>query len=355
MTDSLRLHVTMDGQAMAFPLLSGSSASLPDDVDVFPRDLGLELALPRPEDHRHFQDILTREGWEAVTLAPTLDAGDLVYQAGDGQWLPAGQYRLRLSIAGLRDAKSVTVTIADGPGEVEQTVDFPKDTRRVTLTAQPTAWDALIQRLLFSPLSTIDGRAAADWIVDDTMTAQRRACALNLLAKLRTVPSVQNPVIGKIDSILSVQLERMYVRVAPDLASSSVMADENIFKREPGAPTAPIHQQLLTWIKTRQRPPEPTTVAFPLTSYRQAVTQHSLQVVFALPALNGPLPATAPGCYADLDIDLGGSLTDVVGFAIHMRELTGSGITDHLDLHARLANDRDSFTRNFLYYDVSRS
>ena len=211
----------------------------------------------------------------------------------------------------------------------------------------------MIKRLVLSPASTIDGRAAADWLVDDTMSAQRRACALNLFAKLRTVPSVQDPIISRIDAILGLQIERMYVRVSPDLAESPTLANDDFFKRE-GTPADAIHKLLLTWIKTRQRPPEASAIQFRLTSYRQAVTKNSIQLVFAVadPSTVPRPPATAPGCYADLDIDLGGSLTDVVGFLIHMGELTGSGITNHLDLYRRLATDRDSFARNFLYYDV---
>ncbi len=355
MTDVLRLRVTLDGQPIAFPLLSGWSVSLPEDVDVFPRDTGLMAALPRTQDQMHFRDTMRREGWGDVSLDPTLDQGDFICEAANDRWLPAGVYSLSLSIAGLRAANVVRVQTFDGPGEVRASVDFTSDRRRVVLTAQPPTWDPLIRRLLQSPLSMIDGRPAADWIVDDTVSAQRRACALNLFAKLRTSPSVETPVISKIDAILGVQIERMYVRIADDLATSAMVTNDDFFKRELTAPTAPIHKQLLTWIKTRQRPPEPATIEFPLTSVRQAVTKNSLQIVFALPTAVDPPPATAPGCYADLDIDLGGSLTDVVGFFTHMGELSGSGITDHLDLHERLADDRESMARNFLNYRVVNS
>jgi hypothetical protein len=159
--------------------------------------------------------------------------------------------------------------------------------------------------------------------------------------------------IGKIESIMGLQLERMYVRVAPDLATSPLVTNGDFFKKEPRPPVAPIHQQLLTWITTQLRPPEPAAAGFALTSFRQAVTKNSMQVVLALATASLPPTAKAPGCYADLDIDLGGSLTDVAGFFLHMAELASGDMTDHIDLHTRLAKDRDSFVRNFLYYDVS--
>ena len=81
-----------------------------------------------------------------------------------------------------------------------------------------------------------------------------------------------------------------------------------------------------------------------------------MQVVVAMPDPESvPTGVTAPlKSYADLDIDLGGSLTDIVGFVIHMKELASSDpVTDHLDLFQRLVDDEDSPVSEFLYYDVT--
>ena len=54
--------------------------------------------------------------------------------------------------------------------------------------------------------------------------------------------------------------------------------------------------------------------------------------------------------YADLDIDLGNPLQDVVGFVVHVGELIDPGRTDHLGLRAKLGKNKR--IAPFLFYDV---
>ena len=117
MADILRLQVRVDGQRVALPGLDGSSAMLPGDVDVWPRATGLEVALPREQDRRHFQEILREKSWPFITMTTSLDQGDLVYRCASNTWLPAGLYSIQLSIAGVGSARAVTVAVADGPGK----------------------------------------------------------------------------------------------------------------------------------------------------------------------------------------------------------------------------------------------
>ena len=62
MTDVIRLSLQMGGQLLSIPLMDGSQVNLPGDVDVFPRDTGLDVAIQRAEDRRHFRDVVTEKG-----------------------------------------------------------------------------------------------------------------------------------------------------------------------------------------------------------------------------------------------------------------------------------------------------
>ena len=351
MADRFRLHVTCGGQPLQFDGLDGSSVMLRGDLDVWPRETGLTIALPREEDQRHFADVKEEQGWDEIDMKLDLDGNDLVYRVTNGMWLPAARYQIQLTIAGLKSSAIVEVNINDGPGEAIQTLEFAADTRRVRLTRPVGGWDAAMRDLVTHPASTIDGRQAADWIADDGVPAQRRACLLNLLAKMRTIPSEAGPMIDRVSAILCVQLERVYARVAAELAAAPMLSDTDLFKCE-GPPMDDIHQRLVAWVKTRMQPPEAPPTAFGLMSYREAVTDNSMQMVFAMAAA-GPAHGAggAPGAYVDFDIDLGGSLTDIVGFCCHMGELLEDGITDHIDLHTSLAGE--PLTKDFLYYDVA--
>src|SRR5262245_16737766 len=141
MTDTLRLHLTLDGEPLPIDELNGSSVMLRGDGDVWPRETTLELALPRETDRSHFMATMTQQGWPDVTLAKDLDHGDLIYRAQENRWLPAATCRLRLTITGLRQSEVTTVDFSDGNGEVVVQIPFKRDPRRVRLTADIRAWD----------------------------------------------------------------------------------------------------------------------------------------------------------------------------------------------------------------------
>jgi hypothetical protein len=291
-------------------------------------------------------------------MSPQLEDGALVYRCTTDARLPAGTYDFRLSVAGLTPADGQRkFTVADdGDAELTVAARFVTDRRRVTLTADPSAFDPMVKTLVFSPDSRLDRLAASDWLRSPAVSAQRKALVLNVLAKLRCVPSTRKPLIANVQAILGAQNDRLYVRVTPDLSTeSSVLRQVELFRHET-TPLAAIHKRLLLWIRTRLQPAEPQATPFALSSFRQASTTNSLQVVLAsadAAKLPTPPPAQAPGCYADLDIDLGGSLTDVVGLIVHLKELAGDGLTDHVDLHDRLVKDRD--LKNYLYYTVEQA
>ena len=71
--------------------------------------------------------------------------------------------------------------------------------------------------------------------------------------------------------------------------------------------------------------------------------QRSMQAVVARPKHGGKY-------YVDLDIDLGNPLQDVEGIIIHLTELLGSDVTDHIALSRELATDAS--TKAFMCYNI---
>jgi len=311
-----------------------------DGTDLFGRSYSLDFAPMGDDLKKRFAIAL---GDQDLTLTPRVDNGDLVFDCNTA--LPPMLYQVQLRIAGLKVRGPVLFEVPFDP-KTAAPIPISISMKRVRLIADPLAFDPQIRNLVASPKSVIDGMPAADWLQRDNVDAQRKACVLNLLAKLRCVPSPDNPVIAQIDHIVALQLERMYVRIAPALADdSSLLLQGDVFD-DRQAPTSPTHQLLVKWIKTKL-PPLPETATYVLRSFRQAITHDSMQIVVAKPS-----DQPDAGRYADIDIDLGNPLVDVVGFLTHIKELIENDgeVTDHFTVHKDFV--KDATLRQFLYYEV---
>ena len=189
---------------------------------------------------------------------------------------------------------------------------------------------------MIDQLTLADAQDLAIMWQDVVLDDQQRACLANVLAKLCTTPK-DEPFIHHVNEVLAVRQERLYLGVDSlvfdDLVRlSQTGTDIDLFVAE-GTPSAPIHQELLAWIDAQG----PQT-RFVLHSFRERVTHHSLQVVIARPLAENGNDWTF---FADVDIDLGGARTDVVGFFTHMGELASHKPTNHVALQAKLAQDPD--------------
>jgi hypothetical protein len=339
MADQLRFLLTANGeplrcehQTQAGVLLSG------DGPDLFGRAVSLEF-WPLTEDFRlRFRRRLAEQGWRELFLTMNVDEGAVIFDSDHP--FPPMVYGCRLRIQGLEMPAIQHVDI----GEDAVPIDIPVPILLTTLASVRTPSDAKIKKLLEDPNSRIDGMPALDWVLTSE-DAARKACVLNLLAKLRCVPSIDKPLIDYVDSIIAVQLERVYARVRKEIVSAAGPLQRAGAFNDKGPPNSSTHQLLVTWIASKLDPPE--TAAYTLKSYRQDVTRDSLQVVIASPHDR----ASNAGWYADLDIDLGDPLTDIVGFVTHMHELSTDTITDHVALYEDLAED--PALNPFLYYKVN--
>lgn len=153
------------------------------------------------------------------------------------------------------------------------------------------------------------------------------ACVRNVLAKLAITPR-EAPLIECVEALVVAKDERLYVKADTAFWSRMVgwsKGDDPVFAKE-GTPRSSVHQEMLGWLAL-----QPDAPHFTLISFRERVTFNSLQCVVAL----SPRPGSD---YVDCDIDLGGALTDVVGFVAHQLELP-HGITDHLKMRQQFLRD----------------
>jgi hypothetical protein len=315
-----------------------------NERDAFPRNLTLEFDGDNAATQAKMNFVRSLRGWNAGVFKLSLKEEDglIVVSGVDQDALPSGFYWFRLTISDvLVPAKDFRVHVEADSSDAVVNVDVKADPRDIELTEAVADFDDEIRRIIEAPASQLDGLAIPQWLDDSDPRPSRKACLLNLMAKLRTAPAPADPLIALVDSVFFCGTERVYARVQPELfARLQELADDpdQPFYAE-GTPASPTHLKLLAAMQARGLG---NPADYTLSSFRQAGNP-SMQIVCATPNVGG-----APFC-ADLDIDLGNPLQDLQGFAIHMGELIGGDATDHLDLHDKLAKGA---TGKFLYYTV---
>jgi len=218
--------------------------------------------------------------------------------AGDDQnSLPAGGYWLRVGIADLKTPNGrLKLDIKDNQTDARVDVDVAADSRTVVVTAFEK-FDPQIRTVLESPQSSLDGQSIEQWLSSRDTRPKRKACLLNLMAKLRTAPDPKTPLITDVRNIFFAGTERIYAQVNGTLLNrlQTLVDDPNRPFYSEGTPTSPTHRKLLEQIEARGwGKPENYT----LHSFRQE-GRTCMQVVVAAPSVG-----TDPFC-ADFDIDLG--------------------------------------------------
>jgi hypothetical protein len=336
MNEEIRLQLLVNREEYPVGNLYKDGLSFPQETDparhrftigVLP---GNDITAYRLQRIRQLQD--WRRGEYHLNL--TIKNRQLVLTGVRPDGLPGGQYDVSLMIEDLPVLRGrMPVTLPEN-GSVTLPVHVHPDQRQIVL--DDTAIDEAVAALLDA--STVDGENLLAWLADARWRASRKACLLNLVAKLRSLPhNDPHPLIKEIVEIFKVGTERVYARVTPgfyETLQALARNPKHPFYYE-GRPTAPIHQLLLGAAKVSK-------TTHTLESFRQE-GKTCMQAVIAVPKEpHGPY-------FADLDIDLGNPLQDVIGFITHIAEL-GGGPTDHLDLRTKL--DHDDFARPYLYYRV---
>ena len=326
--------------ATPLPIITRQTDGLVFDgeSDTWPRRLTINI-VPRSDtaDYR-MRRVRQINSWPypEYKLRCEVKNGGLLFTGVTPDGLPSGDYWFSIEIEDLRSVANRYNLYLKDDAETTLNVQVTKDPRRIVFSAQPM--DPEIDRIVGASLIGNEW-PVVDWLKDDRPRPSRKACLLNLMAKLRTAPNIETPLIKYVERVFFLGTERIYAKVTPALLEEleALARDpEKPFYKE-GTPNAPIHARLLAAAKI-------SVDDYDLISFRQ---EHhpSMQIVVAA-------PKERHGDYfADLDIDLGNPLQDVQGMVIHIAELLSDAPTDHLDLWTTLSKDRA--VSPFLYYSVT--
>ena len=347
MNERIIIRLTEDGKHLPINSLTSEGLMLRNETDATPRGFALEFDGDNPIIKDRMARVRQLQDWHPHIFKLNLQIfeGNLVATGVNTRSLPPGRYWLRLRVSDLNlSMDKIKVNVPeDGDGKAE--VKVKKDKRDVRLSAAVTAFDGDIRRVVQDPASRLDGQPAADWLTHRSPRPGRKACFLNLLAKLRTAPAASDHLIRHVQHIFFADVDRVYARVDRDLHPRLIALSEQspkAFVKE-GSPRSAGHRRLLDRVALV----EGGGVEYDLRSFRQASTKNSMQVVVAVPK------DPTRNHYADLDIDLGNPLSDLVGFVIHMGELINPGRTNHLDLREKLGKNKT--VAPFLFYDVVKN
>jgi hypothetical protein len=310
-----------------------------DEPDPLERTIGISLDAASPATRERMNSIRRVQGWDPgqFKLEVAVEQGTLVLRGVNKHALPEGLYKVSVEIEETRTSRKPTVANVPHDGQAVITIDVELDERDVNVDLD--GCDPGIRQVL--ERSVIDEVEAAAWLEDGNRRPTRQACLLNLLASLRTRPTLRDPLVGLVHGVYHVANDRIYTKVDRSLVDRlQALSDDPArpFYFE-GSPRAQIHGRLLSGLP---EPPDVKARFTTLASFR-GEGKPSMQAVVAIP------PPDLPHTYAEFDLDLGNPLQDVLGFFVHMGELLDGKPTNHLDMHKVLRKAKAS---EFLYYTV---
>jgi hypothetical protein len=335
MNERLIIRLTQDGKQVSFSSISSDGVIINNEEDTWPSGLGLQFDGANEITRYRMGRVRTINGWETRTykLDAHIEGGRLVFTGVTAMGLPAGSYWFRLFISDLKLPSKQFSFKLDEDGQAEVDVEVEKDTRRVELSGDVADFDSQIARVLTDDASRLDGMSARDWLLSPTRRQRRKACMLNVLAKLRSIPTASDPLIASVRYIFFAEVDRIYAAVGKSFyerLTVLVKDPKKPFYYE-GSPKSAGHRRLLKRAAKFDGEAEKSL----LYSFRQE-GKNSLQAVVAVP----PTGSASDRYYADIDLDLGNPLQDLQGFFIHMGELIDPGKTDHFGLYSKLSEDK---------------
>lgn len=188
-------------------------------------------------------------------------------------------------------------------------------------------------------------QAVTEWLKDEGVDPESKACLLNVLAKLRMAsrPELPRPLLAEVDFVFGATQDRVYVACQPSVeALLDYLVEAGDWTKDSG-PIASIHYLLKAAVVACGY--ERDVTEWKLTSYRQGGF-NSLQVVL----LKHYDPLGSVRLYADVDIDLANPGWDLVRLFTHLGELLNPAPTDHLALYRRL---KKGTCKDYLCYEVT--
>ena len=311
-----------------------------DEPDPLERTVGISFDAGSEATRERMNSIRRIQGWDPgqFRLTVSVEDGSLILRGVNEFSLPEGLYTLKLQIEEVRTPGAFKTVEVKHDRHAILDVNVVVDERGIDVGLD--GCDPDIQNVL--DRSVVEGVAAVSWLEDANRRPTRQACLLNLLASLRTRPTVRTPLVTLVHNVFHVGNDRMYAKVDRLLFDTIQRLSDDPKKPfyAEGPPRAAVHGLLLSGLP---EPPDVKAKFARLLSFR-GEGKPSMQAVIAVP------PADLSYTYAEFDLDLGNPLQDVLGFFVHMGELLDGKPTNHLDLRKPLAKTKAS---EFLYYTVS--
>ncbi len=341
MNESILIQLKRNAAMVPIDRLTPDGIEMDAETDSWPRGLAIRFDASSPITKLRMDRVRQTKGWGSreFKLITAVRDNALVIQGVDRNSLPPGHYWFELQIGDLILPERISVELREGKETVVE-LETRNDPRQVEPMFD-SRLDAQIGRVLSQ--SKMDGVCLSEWIGNRLPRPSRKACVLNLLAKLRSAPAGAEPLLAQVRSLFLADVDHCYGIVSGEFFArlkALAAAPERLFAADK-LPVASIHRKLLRRIEAL----ESDAAKFRLHNFRQTGNL-SLQILIASP----PGGDLSRPFYADFDIDLGNPMHDLRGFFIHIGELLSPGKTDHLKLRQKLAEDPS--VREFLYYRV---
>jgi hypothetical protein len=342
MHESFTLEFRKDGELLPVSSFDPDEGLVfGDEQGAWPLTIAVGLAANAPGTEMQMRWVMRAHGWlenRIFKLDCTLQDNRLRFTGVDPKALPAGLYKLRLEVKGVPlERPEIAFEIKKGQ-DAAVTAQVRPERRGFVFVEDLINPGDVSQRVLLAEGSRIDGKPLVEWLRDPRPRMGRKACLLNIVAKLRMEPNARSCVCEGLRSIFFADVDRIYAAAEPGLLDR-VKAIPGV--DDEGPPGHPGHKRL------RKKIPNAAADRYPLRSFRIGEL-NSLQIVVATP----PGDVEDRTEYADIDIDLGNPLASLVGLVVHIGELFDPGQTDHLKLFDRLSR---SDLREFLYYRVEQA
>ena len=311
--------------------------TLKGETSAFPRGFGLSVTPANEVTEEKVWRVQQRLDWlnsMSFKLNVSKKGSRLLVEGVDDEAFPAGRYDIEFVLSGVRFKRSElrNVRIPEG-GSVDLTFEEKRPKHRFELNTTFGKFDAGTQDILQA--SEIDGLRADKWIKPNVRHRDlRKACLMNILAKLAVVPTRQDRLNKLLRKVIFVEADRIYAEVEP--AFFDTVKEKFLAKDKTVHST---HKRLLKEIPGSPRD-------YRLRSHREAKGSGSLQIIGAVPKPDSGLPPAVR--FVDIDIDEANPSFDLARFFIHFGHLFRAGKTNHLKLRRKISQQ----TSDFLYYNA---
>jgi hypothetical protein len=334
MNERLVMRLTQEGVPIRFRELSWQGVGIDRDRDVWLRELTLEFGADSPITHLRVDHVRQIKGWEGndYELALSIEDGALVAKGVDPAGLPAGRYWIKPYIGDLLSpAEGIRFELKEN-GEAQLEVEVKPENRSVEILPEILEADPFTVRLLSNDQSRLDDLLIREWLRDPRPRPSRKACFLNLLAKLRITPDANRPILAQVQRVLSADVDRCYAIVDRTLLDRLKQIFSELCAPFPveGLPPNQTYRKLSQLI----RDAEPDADSFLLHSF-QRNEENDLQSVLAIP----PGEDLSRPIYAEFSLAPQVFSEEFNGLFVFLGESPSPRRTDHLSLWRTLAGD----------------